>query len=417
MNRQSIWQILGPGLLYAGAAVGVSHLVQSTKAGAQFGWQLIGVIIIAHILKYPFFEFAPRYVAATGKSLLDGYRKLGRGWVWAFLIMTLLTLFTIQAAVTMVTAGLAQQIIDVNFGNTWSMPLILLVICGTILVFGRYSVLDNVMKGVIILLSVSTLVAFVAALFSGGSPEVTPPNFFEWGNSAHILFLAAFFGWMPAPIDVSVWHSVWAEAKNRTVGRRLSLKESLVDFKVGFFGTAVLAFFFLGLGALMLYRSGETLSPNGSVFAGQLISVYTNSLGPWAWPVISIAALTTMFSTTLSCLDAFPRVLAPVTRILFPALPQQENHRPTYLAWLLVTAIGALVFLTFFISNMKDMVTLATVLSFLTAPVLAYMNYRVVTSKEIESQFQPGSILRVFSWIGIIGLSSFALFFLVVRFG
>jgi len=416
MNRQSIWQILGPGLLYAGAAVGVSHLVQSTKAGAQFGWQLIGVIIIAHILKYPFFEFGPRYVAATGKSLLDGYRKLGRGWVWAFLIMTLLTLFTIQAAVTVVTAGLAQQIIGVNFGNTWSMPLILLVICGTILVFGRYSVLDNVMKGVIILLSVSTLVAFVAALFSGGSPEVTPPNFFEWGNSAHILFLASFFGWMPAPIDVSVWHSVLAEAKNRTLGRRLSLKESLVDFKVGFFGTAVLAFFFVGLGALMLYRSGETLSPNGSVFAGQLISVYTNSLGPWAWPVISIAALTTMFSTTLSCLDAFPRVLAPVTRILFPALPQQENHRPTYLAWLLVTAMGALVFLTFFISNMKDMVTLATVLSFLTAPVLAYMNYRVVTSKEIESQFQPGSILRVFSWIGIIGLSSFALFFLVVRF-
>ena len=33
---------LGPGLLFAGAAIGVSHLVQSTRAGADFGWGLLG---------------------------------------------------------------------------------------------------------------------------------------------------------------------------------------------------------------------------------------------------------------------------------------------------------------------------------------------------------------------------------------
>ena len=32
---------LGPGLLFAGAAIGVSHLVQSTRAGADFGLGLI----------------------------------------------------------------------------------------------------------------------------------------------------------------------------------------------------------------------------------------------------------------------------------------------------------------------------------------------------------------------------------------
>ena len=32
---------LGPGLLFAGAAIGVSHLVQSTRAGADFGWGLL----------------------------------------------------------------------------------------------------------------------------------------------------------------------------------------------------------------------------------------------------------------------------------------------------------------------------------------------------------------------------------------
>jgi hypothetical protein len=36
--KTSFLQSLGPGLLFAGAAIGVSHLVQSTKAGAEFGF-------------------------------------------------------------------------------------------------------------------------------------------------------------------------------------------------------------------------------------------------------------------------------------------------------------------------------------------------------------------------------------------
>ena len=47
---------LGPGLLFAGAAIGVSHLVQSTRAGADFGWGLIWALLLVNIFKYPFFS-------------------------------------------------------------------------------------------------------------------------------------------------------------------------------------------------------------------------------------------------------------------------------------------------------------------------------------------------------------------------
>ena len=53
---------LGPGLLFAGTAIGVSHLVQSTKAGAEFGFGLTWALFIAIILKYPFFKYAPKYI-------------------------------------------------------------------------------------------------------------------------------------------------------------------------------------------------------------------------------------------------------------------------------------------------------------------------------------------------------------------
>ena len=73
-NPLSFLRSLGPGLLFAGTAVGVSHLVQATRAGADFGLTLLWLVILANVLKYPAFESGARYAAATGTSLLEGYR-------------------------------------------------------------------------------------------------------------------------------------------------------------------------------------------------------------------------------------------------------------------------------------------------------------------------------------------------------
>ena len=110
MSLRDKFTQFGPGLLYAGAAVGVSHLVQSTRAGAEFGFQLLGVIILVNIIKYPIFEMGPRYAAATGKSLLDGYQRIGSWATWLFLVMTVSTMFIVMAAISIVTSGLFSQL-------------------------------------------------------------------------------------------------------------------------------------------------------------------------------------------------------------------------------------------------------------------------------------------------------------------
>ena len=60
------WTAFGPGLLFAGAAVGVSHLVQSTRAGASYGLAMLAIVLLANIVKFPAFRFGPHYAAATG---------------------------------------------------------------------------------------------------------------------------------------------------------------------------------------------------------------------------------------------------------------------------------------------------------------------------------------------------------------
>ena len=75
----------GPGILFASTAIGVSHLIQSTRAGADFGLWMLVFVIVASLLKYPFFEYGSRYANATQTSIIDGYKKLGKPILWMYL--------------------------------------------------------------------------------------------------------------------------------------------------------------------------------------------------------------------------------------------------------------------------------------------------------------------------------------------
>ncbi len=49
----SKFSALGPGIVMASAAVGGSHIIASTQAGAIYGWELVSIVILANLFKYP----------------------------------------------------------------------------------------------------------------------------------------------------------------------------------------------------------------------------------------------------------------------------------------------------------------------------------------------------------------------------
>jgi Mn2+/Fe2+ NRAMP family transporter len=413
MKLVKLFKKLGPGLLFAGAAVGVSHLVQSTRAGASYGFELIWILIIANVLKYPFMEFAPRYASATGKSLVDGYYKIGRWALILYVFLTILTMFAIQAAVTIVTTGLVMSVFNIQIHPS-IITAGILGISMLVLGLGHYKALDKIIKIVIVTLALSTLVAVIYAFSLGFFDVSSLSGNFDWTNHIDILFLIAFVGWMPAPIDVSVWHSLWSTAKEDQLGKRPTMKESLLDFNIGYIGAAILAIGFLSLGALVMFGSGEELSTKGVVFASQLISMYTSSIGQWAYPLIAIAALTTMFSTTITCLDAYPRVLRRSTEILIPeTLNIDKFERKLYWFWLIVVVIGSLLLLGYLSGSMGFMVDLATTISFVTAPVLAILNYKAISHSHVPDASKPKPWLMIYARVGIVFLVGFSLFYII----
>ncbi|MCI2227822.1 Nramp family divalent metal transporter [Polaribacter sp. MSW13] len=402
--KKSFLQSLGPGLLFAGAAIGVSHLVQSTRAGAEFGFGLIWALLLVHLFKYPFFQFGPRYAAATGETLLDGYKKLGKWVLLSYYILNFATMFTIQAAVTIVTAGLASQL----FGFTNDLVLwstILMFISLIILVVGKYKLLDNLMKYIIIILTISTITAVSVALFS--SKEVFDVIQILPSGSVEITFLIAFLGWMPTSLDISIWHSIWTVEKSKNTFVKIKPKDAIFDFNVGYIGTLILGICFVLLGALVMYKSGETFSSKGSIFASQLIKLYTKNLGEFSYIFIGIAAFTTMFSTTITTLDASPRAMTKTTNLLF-----NKKTKFNYWFWIIFLFIGTIIILKYFMKNMGILIKTATILSFLTAPFYAIFNYILITGKHTPKEYQPSLPLKILSIVGILFLISFSIWFL-----
>ena len=403
--KKSFLQSLGPGLLFAGAAIGVSHLVQATRAGAEFGFGLIWALLLVHLFKYPFFQFGPRYAAATGETLLEGYKKLGTGVLVAYYVLNFATMFTIQAAVTVVTAGLASQLF--GFSNDlvlWST--LLLFISFLFLIIGKYKLLDSIMKYIIVILTVSTIIAVCVALFSTKSAfditQIIP------SGTVELTFLIAFLGWMPAPLDISIWHSIWSVEKDATTIIKAKRKDAIFDFNIGYISALFLGICFLLLGALVMYKTGTSFSNKGSVFAAQFIDLYTKTLGEHSYIFIAVAAFTTMFSTTITTLDASPRAMNRSTKLLF-----HKELKYGYWFWIVFLGIGTLFLLKYFKNSMGYLIEIATILSFLTAPFYAILNFKLITGKHTPKEHQPTIFLKVLSIIGIIFLIAFGIWFLL----
>ncbi len=414
---------LGPGILFAGAAIGVSHLVQSTRAGAEYGLSLLWLVLLAHAMKLPAMLFGPRYAAATGTSLLQGYRRQGMHAVVVFALITLGTMFTILAAVTVVTASIVRTVLVepvVPGVPLWGVSLGILGVCAGLIALGGFAWLDRALKILMAVMAVSTLIAagLEGPRLSGATLELVPaiPDD-PAARAAMLAFCVALVGWMPAPLDISVWHSLWTIAREKQTSHAPTRRECGFDFGVGYALCVLLAVGFVVLGAGEMFGKGVELAASPAGFATQLIDLYSASIGPWVRPVIAACAVAVMFSTTLTVLDALPRSVVVVARRFRADEKKQDAASPTrelcrtrgYWAALAVIAAGALLIISGVQGDgFRRLIDLATTLSFLGTPLLAWFNHRAMVSAEVPADHRPGRGLLAWSWLGIVFWTLFA---------
>lgn len=407
---KALLKALGPGLLFASMAIGTSHLVLSTKAGAQYGWIMVIPILLANLLKYPFFEFGIRYTTVTEKSLVQGYLNLGKNYLRIYAFVTLISTFTILAALYVVTAGLFMNLFHITTVGAGTVSLGLFVFISLLLIIGKYRFLENSLKAVITILFVALLVTTIMVIQKGtvpGSDTYQRPEIF---NEVGILFLIGLVGWMPTAVEASGWVSMWGMENLKTMKNKPTLKIAIQEFNVGYILTALLAVFFMIIGWMTLYGTGTELSGSAVVFADQLVNLFTVHIGNWAYFFIAVAAFATMFSTCMTAHDAISRVSVDVLQKLYPDKALFKNTNAFSITVLLMAVINWMV-ITLFSANMGNLVALATFVSFVLAPLLGWMNLKTVMGNDIPLEHKPKLGLRVLTYSGIVFLSLFALYY------
>ena len=389
-------QNLGPGILMSTAAVGGSHLVASTQAGALFGWQLFAFIIIVNILKYPFFKFAVAYTAKTNKSLVEGYKEHNTTLFYLFTLLNIISAVVNTAGVLLLTALLLQYVIPFQVSLT-TLSIGILFSCLLLLLFGHYKALDKASKVIMGFLTLSTFVAFIVAL-SNGQVHPEPATQISPFSMAMLGFMVALMGWMPAPIEISAINSLWIKAKNRH--KHIDFKQTLFDFKLGYGLTLLLALLFFSLGVLLQYGQDKPIELAGVAFSKQLIDMYALTIGEWSRWLIATVAFLCMFGTTITVLDGYSRTLNESYTLV--------TKSPKNLMWmiLIAQAVLGLIVILFFKANIKDMLMLAMTLSFLTTPFFAWLNYQLVKGEVFQSESKLINILTGLGFVFLVGISA-----------
>lgn len=411
-NTKTLLKNLGPGLLFASMAIGTSHLVLSTKAGAQYGWLMAIPIILANVLKYPFFEFGVRYTSITNKTLIEGYLNRGRAYLWFYALITLFSTFTILAALYTVTAGLFINLFTIDYASISAVALGLFIFISALLIIGKYTFLELSLKFVVSILFLALIITTVLVLLKGQVatvPDFKPSPIF---NEVGILFLIGLMGWMPTTVEASSWVSLWSIEKWKNQDKP-SLRESLGEFNVGYVLTGILALFFMVIGWFTLYGTNTVLSGNAVDFADQVVQLFTTHIGAWAYLFIAVAAFATMFSTCMTAHDAVTRVSLDIIGLLRANRTPMNSKLNFGIGVVLLAAINFIVIAAFG-ANMAKLVALATFVSFVVAPIIGYMNLKNVMSEDIPLEHRPNRGLRVLTYLGIVFLSCFSFYYFYV---
>ncbi|MFM2478351.1 NRAMP family divalent metal transporter [Celerinatantimonas sp. MCCC 1A17872] len=403
---------LGPGILMATAAIGGSHLVASTQAGARFGWQLAILIIAANAFKYPFFRAGIAYTMATDESLLKGYLRMGKGYLYLSWVINFFSSMVNTAALIMFAASLLGYFLPVKL-SLIVLSGIVLVMSLAIVVAGQFSLLNKVSKFIMLALSVATVGALIIAIING---PVAPAGYHSpspW-QLATIGFLVITMGWMPMPIEMSCISSLWLVKQRRT--QVVTRASALFDFNLGYVSTAILALVFLSLGALVLRGSGTDFANGGVGFTHQLVSIYAQTIGSWSRYLIAMIAFFCIFGSVITVMDGYARMLNESIRLVVDKDTDDERSSQRYERyssyWVIFIGLSGYAIVLFFHSALLVMLGFAMTLAFMTTPMFAWLNHRLLNSDKVPQQLRPSFAGQLINYAGLIYLFAFLLLFI-----
>ncbi|MFD8589492.1 Nramp family divalent metal transporter [Streptomyces sp. NPDC059637] len=251
--RGAKWRHIGPGIVVAATGVGAGDLVATLVAGSKFGHTLMWAAVVGCIVKISLAEAVGRWHLATGRTLFDGWRSLGR-WTTVYFAVYVVVWGFVYGATAMSSSALPLVALfpDVLPLKGWA---VVSGVVGLVFVwFNRYTVFEKVMTvliGVMFVVVVYVAVRVgpdVGASFSGLVPVLPDGS---------LLYTLGIVGGVGGTITMAAY-GYWVNAKGWTDAGWMKVMR--LDNRVAYLTTGVFVVAMLVVGAELLHSANIALA-------------------------------------------------------------------------------------------------------------------------------------------------------------
>ncbi|MBW1602782.1 Nramp family divalent metal transporter [Streptomyces sp. JJ66] len=259
------WRSVGPGLVVAATGIGAGDLVATLVAGSRFGYSLLWAVVVGCALRIAFAEGAARWHLATGRTLFDGWRSLGRWTLYYFGIYALLWGFVYGATAMSVSAlPLAALFPGVADLKVWGVGTALLGLA--FVWFNRYRVVERVMT---VLVGVMFVVVVVLAIRVVPDAGQTLAGLVPTLPDGSVVYTLGVIGGVGGTITMAAY-GYWVNAKGW--GSPAWMKMMRLDNATAYAATGVFTVAMIIVGAELLHATGTALDgASGLVGVGEVL--------------------------------------------------------------------------------------------------------------------------------------------------
>ncbi|GAA2363388.1 Nramp family divalent metal transporter [Saccharopolyspora halophila] len=278
---------VGPGVMAAATGVGAGDLVATMVAGARYGYVLFWAVVLGTVFKLALGEAIGRWHLGSGRTMLSGWRTLGRWATTYFGIYVVVWGFVYGATAMSASALPLNALFPVLPVSGWA---IVSALTGLLLVwFGQYAVLEKLMTALVGIMFVT--VVGTALLVGPNLPELAKGLVPSLPDGS-VVYVLGLMGGVGGTITMAAY-GYWTLAKGWSSSRWIPFMRT--DNAVGYITTGIFVVAMLVVGAGMLGGQDLTDSDKGLLILGDSLAA---DYGQWA----RIPFLVGFFAVTFSSL-------------------------------------------------------------------------------------------------------------------
>ncbi|KQQ42666.1 Nramp family divalent metal transporter [Nocardioides sp. Leaf307] len=284
------WKVVGPGLVVAATGVGAADLVATLVAGSKFGYTLLWVAVLGAVIKVVLVEGAGRYSLATGRTIFEGWRSLGRWTTWYF-APYIVVWGLVYGATAMSSTALPLVALFPDLSLRWTAVASGLV--GLALVWlGSYRTFEKVITVFVAMMFVAVVGAAVLTLPNLGEVVLGLRPIFPDDSVINVLGIA---GGVGGTITLAAY-GYWLREKGWDTPR--FMKVMRIDNGVAYAVTGIFVVSMLIVGAELLYSAGIAID-SGDQGLVQLADVLQDRYGEVFGVVFLVGFWASSFSSLI----------------------------------------------------------------------------------------------------------------------